>query len=106
MLTSVRLGENLLSGSIPSSITAIDTLEELMLFSNHLTGTLPDGLLVLPSLEYLYAYDNQLSGAIPEEDVDAVLIQVALNDNLLSGTILRASWQCLRCSCCSCRIIC
>eukprot|EP00984_Skeletonema_dohrnii_P031029 scaffold23040_cov73-Skeletonema_dohrnii-CCMP3373.AAC.1 len=59
--------ENQLSGSIPTELGELDSLEYLGLFRNQLTGGIPTELGELGSLEYLGLFRNQLTGGIPTE---------------------------------------
>jgi len=59
---------NALSGTVPSELSALSSLEELWLHSNQLTGTLPPQLSALSSsMRQMWFCDNQLTGEIPAQ---------------------------------------
>ena len=62
------LEENQLSGSIPSSLFNISTLQQIYLSSNHLSGSIPSNVCGgngISKLEWLELADNNLSGEMP-----------------------------------------
>ena len=61
------LGENGLSGTIPSELGTLLHLERLLLYSNELNGEIPPELGNLINLQWLSLWDNQLDGVIPTE---------------------------------------
>nr|CAD1844855.1 unnamed protein product [Ananas comosus var. bracteatus] len=65
-LTQLILAHNLLSGSIPSSIENLSSLQVLFLQSNRLTGVIPKGLGRLSMLRLLDVSSNLLNGVISE----------------------------------------
>ncbi|WP_041257381.1 FG-GAP-like repeat-containing protein [Fibrella aestuarina] len=64
-VTSLVLGNNQLSGSLPASLSTLTSLTTLALDNNQLTGSLPDGLRALTGLTSLSLGGNQFSGTIP-----------------------------------------
>ena len=64
-VTHLELGENGLSGSLPSSLGGLAYLEVLTLFRNELSGSLPSSLGNLTRLERLELGYNQFSGGLP-----------------------------------------
>lgn len=62
------LERNLLSGTIPSTISnlAPDSLNQLKLGVNKLIGTLPSSIVDLAALEVLDVADNMLTGTLPD----------------------------------------
>ncbi len=87
-MRTLGLGDNQLSGSIPSELGSLSNLEELSLYSNQLSGSIPSELGSLPDLEELLLYSNQLSGPIPSELGSlSNLEELDLSDNQLSGAI-------------------
>lgn len=66
-ITSVKLylGYNWFTGTIPSTLTSIRTLENFYLNDNALTGSIPEGIENLEKLEWLGLYNNLLTGTIP-----------------------------------------
>ncbi|CAI5467688.1 unnamed protein product, partial [Closterium sp. Yama58-4] len=59
------LSSNQLSGSIPSELSSLASLEHLELSQNELSGSIPESLFSLFRLEVLYLDTNQLTGTIP-----------------------------------------
>lgn len=54
-----------LSGSIPSEIWKLKSLEKLDLGYNNLTGNIPAGISQLPNLTHFDVSNNQLTGSLP-----------------------------------------
>ncbi|KAK9700053.1 hypothetical protein RND81_08G214300 [Saponaria officinalis] len=65
-LIHVILNDNQLSGSIPVTLSLVQTLEVIRLDKNKLTGTVPDNLNTLNGVTELYLANNDLSGPIPD----------------------------------------
>lgn len=87
-LTDVNLPSNNLTGSIPTEIGDLASLEWLNLSANALTGPIPPALGNLSSLLFLQLQNNQLSGAIPSSLGNLTsLLTMALEQNQLSGSI-------------------
>ena len=81
------LSENQLSGTIPSSLGGLN-LVILDLYRNRLSGTIPSSLGGPPNLKWLVLAENQLSGSIPSSLGglrNLELLHLAYNQ--LSGTI-------------------
>ncbi|KAK8553538.1 hypothetical protein V6N13_062340 [Hibiscus sabdariffa] len=84
----VELRMNIISGSIPKSISGCRSLEMINLASNHLSDHIPEELASLPSLAFVDLSHNDFSGSIPAEfgkSSSLVLLNVSCND--ISGTI-------------------
>ena len=65
-LLSLKLNNNQLSGTIPSSLGNLDYyLSTLLLNDNQLTGTIPTTMGRLKRVSELGWYGNQLTGAVP-----------------------------------------
>ncbi|MEE3195875.1 MAG: leucine-rich repeat domain-containing protein, partial [Candidatus Neomarinimicrobiota bacterium] len=64
-LTYLNLGNNQLTGSIPSEIGNLTNLTSLSLMINQLTGSIPPEIGNLTNLTGLGLHDNQLTGDIP-----------------------------------------
>ncbi|KAJ0442706.1 putative protein kinase RLK-Pelle-LRR-VIII-1 family [Helianthus annuus] len=64
-LIHVIVNNNQLSGTIPSTIGTVKTLEVVRLDSNSLSGTVPQNLSDLKSVTELYLSNNKLSGPVP-----------------------------------------
>ena len=85
---TIDLSSNLLSGSIPSELEKLSTLSVLNLAYNQLTGSIPPELGKLFSLTGLLLYHNQLSGVIPLEIGNLPeLSHLYLHHNELTGAI-------------------
>ena len=90
-LTALRglyIGGNHLTGSIPSSIGSLTSLLRIYLNTNSLTGTIPSSIGSLSLLSYLLLNSTSISGTIPSSIGSMTsLIHVQLEDNFLTGTI-------------------
>ncbi|KAL7487586.1 hypothetical protein ACHAW6_013176 [Cyclotella cf. meneghiniana] len=93
ILQDVRLGDNLLTGTIlPSLLGGVgsrsSSITKCDLHGNQLTGKLPV-VVNAPNLKFLYLYDNKLSGPIPGDLFCSGfnLADIRLNNNSLSGEI-------------------
>ncbi len=88
-LTHLDVGDNQLSGFIPSSLEGLTTLVHLSLSKNTLSGTLPTFVGELSRLKYLCLNENRLVGTIsPAWGINgSQLTEVSLQDNMLSGSI-------------------
>lgn len=64
-VTSLRLSNNNLVGTIPDEIVQVAYLNTLMLNDNTLSGSIPTEIGTMVSLSMLYLYNNELSGEIP-----------------------------------------
>jgi Leucine rich repeat len=53
---------NQLTGSIPSSMASLYSVQAIFLHENHLNGTVPAAFAELPALRYLTLDGNQISG--------------------------------------------
>ncbi|KAH1217861.1 hypothetical protein AAZX31_13G209400 [Glycine max] len=87
-LTHIDFSNNRLKGSIPPSITMLDSLQVLNLSSNSLAGEMPPSIGDLISLKNLSLASNSFSGSIPDS-ISALpsLIHLDLSSNQLNGTI-------------------
>lgn len=86
MLRRLYLDENQLEGEIPN-LSALIRLQVLDLGDNNLTGEVPSWLNGLLSLLLLYLNDNQLEGEIPDLSARTALILLDLSGNNLTGEI-------------------
>jgi len=85
---SIDLEENNLTGTIPTSIGDLDSLNFLSLEDNKLTGTIPAEIGTLNSLKELYLSNNQLTGTIPAEMENLSKLEILyLRNNNLDGVI-------------------
>ena len=82
------LSENNLSGTIPSELADLSSLEKLNLDLNELKGQIPAELGILANLEDLYIQNNELGGPLPGALANlANLRQLVLYGNAITGTI-------------------
>ena len=87
-VTSIGLGRNQLSGSIPSELGNLLNLEGILLEFYQLTGTIPIQLGSLTNLINLDLQGNQLAGSIPAELGNLInLATFSINSNMLIGAI-------------------
>ncbi len=86
-VTRLRLATNSLTGSIPTELGSLASLEELSLSHNDLSGPIPPELGNLSSLAGLFLHNNRLSGGIPEELGRLSLERLIFDSNELSGRI-------------------
>jgi len=91
LLTNVEviiLADNLLSGSIPSELALLINVEEISLADNLLSGSIPSELGLLTNVEVIIFDHNNLSGSIPSElGLLTNLEEIVLYSNNLSGSI-------------------
>ncbi|KAL2944894.1 hypothetical protein RDABS01_033241 [Bienertia sinuspersici] len=89
-LTYLSLAQNILTGSIPTSIANLHRLKTLNLSYNKLSGTIPTSLFhSMKSLENLYLQqNNKFTGSIPSSIVNLLsLVYLRLDNNSISGEI-------------------
>ncbi|KAK3436375.1 hypothetical protein EUGRSUZ_C00974 [Eucalyptus grandis] len=86
-LTELLLGQNELSGILPTDIVSWKSLTTLNLSHNKISGLIPSEIGFLPVLTQLDLSDNQLSGLIPPEIGQLILNLLNLSSNRLSGPI-------------------
>ena len=87
-LQKLRLSGNALTGPIPSDIGDLVNLEGLWLSTNQLTGTIPRELGNLGNMQDMSLTNNQLTGSIPPELGNLVNLEVLhLFGNQLTGSI-------------------
>ena len=81
-LRQLRVGNNELTGPIPTELGDLTELETLSLRSNALTGPIPTELGSLASLNWLILAENRFSGALPAELGELEQLNgLILNDN-------------------------
>ena len=87
-VTELRLGDNGLTGPIPTELGSVGTLQWLDLSSNELNGPIPRALGNLANLVVLRLSWNELSGSVPAwlGDMPALLVLYLLG-NELSGDV-------------------
>ncbi|XP_077225784.1 receptor kinase-like protein Xa21 [Tasmannia lanceolata] len=64
-LYQLAIGENQISGNIPSQIGNLINLQALGIYSTFITGSIPTSIGMLQNLQQLYLGNNSLSGKIP-----------------------------------------
>jgi Leucine-rich repeat (LRR) protein len=87
-MNDLNLGDNLLSGDIPSEIGALVNIDFLDLYFNSLSGVLPDELGDLRNAREIYLEDNFFSGTIPRSLGFLTNLEVLhLYDNDITGEV-------------------
>ena len=87
-LTNLGLNSNQLTGSIPTELGNLSNLSNLSLDHNELTGSIPSSLGSLSNLTYLALDSNQLTGNIPSSLGNLNNLQyLKLNSNQLTDSI-------------------
>ena len=88
------LGDNQLTGAIPTELGSLAKLKELWLSENRLTGEIPVEMGSLSNLEELHLWGNELTGEIPLELGSlAKLASLSLSQNQLTGAIPNRTGQ-------------
>ncbi|KAL0647359.1 hypothetical protein Bca4012_045650 [Brassica carinata] len=94
-LTSLNMGGNHISGTIPRDIGNLVNLQVLSLEANMLTGELPVSFGKLLELQVLEVYTNALSGELPSYfDKMTQLQKIHLNSNSFQGRIPKSIGGC------------
>ncbi|TVU23611.1 hypothetical protein EJB05_25986, partial [Eragrostis curvula] len=79
---------NHLSGTIPSSIANITSLQWFGCGGNKIDGIIPDEFAKLPELEFLNVADNRLAGRFPQAILNlSTLVHLSLAKNHFSGEV-------------------
>jgi len=87
-LTRLSLTENLFSGAIPSQIGQLTALKSLELGNNQFTGSIPSNFQALLSLKNLELNDNLFTGTTPTVlGILQNLLTLSLHANSISGVI-------------------
>src|SRR6266540_5803395 len=87
-VTQIVLPMNNLTGSLPSSLSDLISLNHLELQKNQLIGSIPSSLGNLTNLGFIELADNQLSGGIPSSFGNLTNLGfLELTNNNLSGRI-------------------
>ncbi|GAB4847861.1 hypothetical protein Ancab_026921 [Ancistrocladus abbreviatus] len=87
-LAQLDLSNNLISGSLPSSISNFSSIENLFLGGNNFTGSIPPSIGQLQELIKLDMSKNSFSGQIPPEIGNCIhLTYLDFSQNNLSGSI-------------------
>ncbi|KAK3156143.1 hypothetical protein QOZ80_2AG0103400 [Eleusine coracana subsp. coracana] len=87
-LQNFFLSDNQLTGSIPTSLSKLQSLTAMSLNGNHLDGKLPDAFGSLTGLVNLDISSNNFSGPLPPSlGSSTSLTTLHVQDNQLSGTL-------------------
>jgi Leucine-rich repeat (LRR) protein len=86
-LKELRIGENSLTGILPSSISDLQSLEILDIHGNSITE-LPDSIGKLSNLKTLDVSGNRLSSLPFEAIFDLPLVEILARKNRLSGALI------------------
>lgn len=85
-IEELRLSNNEIEGTIPSTITSLP-LSVMDLGGNRLTGTIPPTIARSPFLKILIINNNQFGGTIPDNLSKWNLEELDLSNNQLTGSI-------------------
>ncbi|KAL3696665.1 hypothetical protein R1sor_010741 [Riccia sorocarpa] len=80
-LTSLWLDSNFLRGPIPAELGNLKNLTSLCLANNSLNGSIPPSLASLSKLKELYLSNNDLSGTVPFNSSTAQTINIVVDGN-------------------------
>ncbi|XP_062183372.1 receptor kinase-like protein Xa21 isoform X2 [Phragmites australis] len=87
-LQTLELSFNNLSGTIPTSLANITTLNMFSCASNNIEGHIPSQFATLSGLQYLVLSENKLSGRFPQPVLNlSNLVQFRASLNGLSGDV-------------------
>ncbi|XP_057789329.1 receptor-like protein 33 [Salvia miltiorrhiza] len=97
-LARLSLANNSLSGTIPSSICNLTSLDALLLSNNNLEGTIPQCFGNLSKSLFIFHLNvNQFSGLIPSSfSKGCGLVSINLNGNKLQGPLPKSLINCQR----------
>ncbi|KAL7468335.1 hypothetical protein ACHAXS_008549 [Conticribra weissflogii] len=84
-VTSIRLPNSGLSGTLPAELGQLTYLEELNLKGNLIRGSIPSELASLKQLNHLDLSDCLLTGTLPNRFESSKLSMILLSENGLSG---------------------
>ncbi|CDY17125.1 BnaA05g10630D [Brassica napus] len=92
------LSNNGFFGQVPPTISNLTWLTRLfldILSDNHFTGTIPSSLLTMPSLEYLDLRGNNLAGSfeVPNSSNSSRLQHIDMSDNGIRGRVPAWFWE-------------
>ena len=87
-VTSIELGANNLTGTLPQAIGSLPFLETLVLNDNNLSGAIPSDIGQLNALRVLDLSDNNLGPDMPVALSELVSLQeLYLSDNAFAGAV-------------------
>ena len=84
-VTTIRLPDVGLSGTLPTELGKLTFLEELNLKGNLIQGSIPSDLAALPKLSLLDLSDCLLTGTLPDRFESPILKKLLLSENGISG---------------------
>ncbi|KAJ6928129.1 leucine-rich repeat receptor-like protein kinase [Populus alba x Populus x berolinensis] len=87
-LIHVLFDSNQLSGTFPSTLKLVQTLEVIRLDRNSLTGPILFNFTSLPSLSELYLSNNKFSGSIPDLSGMNFLTYVDMSNNSFNASLI------------------
>lgn len=87
-LIHVLFDSNQLSGSFPSTLKLVQTLEVIRLDRNSLTGPILFNFTSLPSLSELYLSNNKFSGSMPDLSGMKALTYVDMSNNSFDASLI------------------
>ncbi|CAA0840062.1 Leucine-rich repeat protein kinase family protein [Striga hermonthica] len=90
------LENNQLSGSIPSTLGLVQTLEVVRLDRNTLSGPVPENLNNLTSVQELFLANNRLTGLVPDLTGMSALNYVDMSNNTFDTTDIPAWFSSLQ----------
>ena len=87
-LQDLILASNNITGTIPSSLANISSLQRLSSTDNNINGNIPHEFAGFPMLQILYADGNKLAGRFPRAILNiSTIVGLAFSSNYLNGEI-------------------
>ncbi|EEC67760.1 hypothetical protein OsI_35288 [Oryza sativa Indica Group] len=87
-LQDLILASNNITGTIPSSLANITSLQWLSITDNNINGNIPHEFAGFPMLQILYADGNKLAGRFPRAILNiSTIVGLAFSSNYLNGEI-------------------
>uniref|UniRef100_A0A0E0BFW6 Receptor kinase-like protein Xa21 n=1 Tax=Oryza glumipatula TaxID=40148 RepID=A0A0E0BFW6_9ORYZ len=87
-LQDLILASNNITGTIPSSLANITSLQRLSITDNNINGNIPHEFAGFPMLQILYADGNKLAGRFPRAILNiSTIVGLAFSSNYLNGEI-------------------
>ncbi|BAF27714.1 Os11g0172700 [Oryza sativa Japonica Group] len=87
-LQDLILASNNITGTIPSSLANITSLQRLSIMDNNINGNIPHEFAGFPILQILYADGNKLAGRFPRAILNIfTIVGLAFSSNYLNGEI-------------------
>ncbi|XP_052136888.1 probable LRR receptor-like serine/threonine-protein kinase At3g47570 [Oryza glaberrima] len=87
-LQDLILTSNNITGTIPSSLANITSLQRLSIADNSIKGNIPHEFAGFPMLQILYADGNKLAGGFPRAILNiSTIVRLGFSSNYLSGEI-------------------